>query len=60
MMVLKGKKLHPNSIQGIRGFAMAYKGLATFTHLFYFLFVKIFIFVLLTKHFLFYACTFCF
>jgi hypothetical protein len=29
-MALKGKKLHPNGIQEIRGFAMAYKGLATF------------------------------
>jgi hypothetical protein len=30
-MALKGKKLHPNDIQGIKGFTIAYKGLATFT-----------------------------
>jgi hypothetical protein len=29
-MALKDKKLHPDGIQGIRGFTMAYKGLATF------------------------------
>jgi hypothetical protein len=29
-MALKGKKLHPDDIQGIRGFAMVYKGLAIF------------------------------
>jgi hypothetical protein len=28
---LKGKKLHPDNIQDIRGFVMGYKGLATFT-----------------------------
>jgi hypothetical protein len=28
-MALKGKKLHPDDIQGIRGFTIAYKGLAT-------------------------------
>jgi hypothetical protein len=31
MIVLKGKKLNPDSIHGIRGFMMIYKGLATFT-----------------------------
>jgi hypothetical protein len=31
VMVMKGKKLHPDNIQEIRGFAMIYKGLATFT-----------------------------
>jgi hypothetical protein len=30
MMALKGKKLHPDDIQRIRDFTMAYKGLATF------------------------------
>jgi hypothetical protein len=30
-MALKGKKLHLNDIQGIKGFTIAYKGLATFT-----------------------------
>jgi hypothetical protein len=30
VMALKGKKLHPDGIQEIRDFAMAYKGLATF------------------------------
>jgi hypothetical protein len=30
VMTLKGKKLHPNDIQEIRGFVMTYKGLATF------------------------------
>jgi hypothetical protein len=30
-MALKGKKLHPNDIHGIKGFTIAYKGLATFT-----------------------------
>jgi hypothetical protein len=30
-MSLKGKKLHPDGIQEIRCFTMAYKGLATFT-----------------------------
>jgi hypothetical protein len=29
-MALKGKKLHPDGIQEIRDFVMAYKGLATF------------------------------
>jgi hypothetical protein len=29
-MTLKGKKLHPDDIQGIRDFTMAYKDLATF------------------------------
>jgi hypothetical protein len=29
-MALKGKKLHPDDIQGIRGFVMVYKGLTTF------------------------------
>jgi hypothetical protein len=29
-MALKGKKLHLNDIQGIRGFVMVYNGLATF------------------------------
>jgi hypothetical protein len=29
-MALKGKKLHPDSTQEIRGFAMAYKDLAIF------------------------------
>jgi hypothetical protein len=31
VMVLKGKKLHADGIQGIRGFAMDYKDLAAFT-----------------------------
>jgi hypothetical protein len=31
MIALKGKKLHPDDIQEIRGFTMTYKGLATFT-----------------------------
>jgi hypothetical protein len=30
-MALKDKKLHPNDIQGIKDFAMAYNDLATFT-----------------------------
>jgi hypothetical protein len=30
VVTLKGKKLHPDDIQGIRDFAMAYKDLATF------------------------------
>jgi hypothetical protein len=30
VMALKGKKLHPDDIQEIRNFAMAYKDLATF------------------------------
>jgi hypothetical protein len=30
-MTLKGKKLYPKDIHGIRGFAMTYKGLVTFT-----------------------------
>jgi hypothetical protein len=30
VMALKGEKLHPNDIQGIRDFAIAYNGLATF------------------------------
>jgi hypothetical protein len=30
VMALKGKKLHPDDIQEIRDFVMAYKGLATF------------------------------
>jgi hypothetical protein len=30
VMALKGKKLHPDDIQGIRDFAMAYKGPTTF------------------------------
>jgi hypothetical protein len=29
-MALKGNKLYPDGIQGIRGFAMAYKDLTTF------------------------------
>jgi hypothetical protein len=29
-MSLKGKKLYPDGIQGIRDFVMTYKGLATF------------------------------
>jgi hypothetical protein len=29
-MSLKGKKLYPDGIQGIRNFVMTYKGLATF------------------------------
>jgi hypothetical protein len=31
VMALKSKKLHADDIQGIRGFMMAYKCLATFT-----------------------------
>jgi hypothetical protein len=30
VIALKGKKLHPNDIQGIRDFTMAYNGLTTF------------------------------
>jgi hypothetical protein len=30
VMALKGKKLHPDDIQGIRDFVMAYKGPTTF------------------------------
>jgi hypothetical protein len=30
VIALKGKKLHPNDIQGIRDFVMAYNGLTTF------------------------------
>jgi hypothetical protein len=30
VMALKSKKLHPSDIQGIKGFAIVYKGLATF------------------------------
>jgi hypothetical protein len=30
VMSLKSKKLHPDSIQGIRDFTMTYKDLATF------------------------------